>query len=52
MIHFRMTNFMIEHLKIKVENCKFSHQKNIKKKFNKIKMKCLQLKTFGNFKNN
>ena len=52
MIHFRMINFMIEHLKIReIRNYKFSNQKNIKR-INKIKMKCLQLKTFGNFKNN
>ena len=52
MIHFRMINFMIEHLKIReIRNYKFSNQKNIKR-INKIKMKCLQPKTFGNFKNN
>ncbi len=49
MIHFRMTNFMIEHLKIReIRNYKFSNKKNT----SKMKMGCLQLKTFGNFKNN
>ena len=49
MIHFRMINFMIEHLKIReIRNYKFSNKKNT----SKMKMECLQLKTFGNFKNN